>query len=103
MRPIVFMGHTLQVIRGIPDQIKVEAGYELDKVQRGEQPRHWKPLSNLGTGIREIRIQRGGAWRIVYVVHRESVVYVLHAFQKKSQKLPKEDSETILRAFRELI
>ena len=42
MKPIVFLGSSLESIRDFPAAAKREAGYELDKVQRGDAPKDWK-------------------------------------------------------------
>lgn len=66
-----------------------EAGYQLHKVQYGDDPTDWRPLRDVGTGVREIRIRDSGdAYRVVYVANRPDAVYVLHAFQKKPRKTP---------------
>jgi phage-related protein len=41
-----------------PASVNAEGGYQLDKVQRGEEPSDWKPMSNIGAGVREIRIAK---------------------------------------------
>ena len=102
MKPIVFLGSSLAFIRAFPAAVKREAGYELDKVQRGEPPKDWKTMPNLGVGIREIRIRIGGAWRVVYVASREEAIYVLHAFQKKTQRTSRRDIAVIASALKEL-
>ncbi len=43
-------------------------------------------MTQLGAGVNEIRVRRGGAYRVLYVAKFPEAVYVLHAFQKKSQK-----------------
>jgi len=40
----------------------------------------------IGSGVAEIRVRAGGAFRLVYVAKFAEAVYVLHVFQKKSQK-----------------
>jgi len=102
MKPIAFVGHSLEAIRAFPARVKREMGYELDKVQRGDDPKDWKAMSSVGSGVREIRIRLGGAWRVVYVVNRADAIYVLHAFQKKSQKASAKDVAAIKAAYKEL-
>ena len=69
-----------------------EAGVELHKVQQGIEPTDWKPMTSVGPGVQEIRIRDGsGAFRVVYVAKIESAVYVLHAFQKKTEQTAKRD------------
>lgn len=47
----------------------------------------------VGKGVQEIRIRTEDAYRIFYVARFEESIYVLHAFQKKTQKTPKGDIE----------
>ena len=50
-------------------------------------------MKSVGPGVREIRISSQGQYRIIYIATFEDAVYVLHAFQKKTQKTPKADIE----------
>ena len=65
---------------------KASAGYELMKVQLGQDPSDWKPLRSIGPGVREIRIRVGTIYRILYLASLGDAVYVLHAFEKRTQK-----------------
>jgi len=86
-----------------PEAARHDAGYQLDKVQRGAQPDDFKPLAAVGKGVEEIRItDESGAYRVIYVARRVDAVYVLHAFQKKSQATPKKDIETARKRFAQL-
>ena len=51
------MGTSLKTVREFPSQVKKQAGYQLDRVQRGLDPTDWKPFKSVGQGVREIRIQ----------------------------------------------
>lgn len=82
--------------------MKRASGYELDKLQRGLDPRDWKAMPSIGPGVREIRIQIEGAWRVVYVANRGDTVYVLHAFQKKTQRTTMQDIAAIKSVLKEL-
>lgn len=62
-------------------------------VQRGLTPSDWKPLPEVGSGVVEIRIRTGEEHRVFYIAKYEEAVYVLHVFQKKSQKTAKRDIE----------
>lgn len=77
---------------------KREAGHELDRVQHGLDPTDWRPMKSIGQGVREIRIQHEGQYRVIYVASFEEVIYVLHAFQKKSQKTNRRDLDLAKRA-----
>ena len=56
MRPVRFRGNSLQCLRDFPEDARHDAGYQLDKVQRGAQPDDFKPLGAVGKGVEEIRI-----------------------------------------------
>lgn len=92
MKPITFLGDSLEVIRAFPTDARREAGFQLDKVQHGLMPDDWKPMKTIGPGVNEIRIRDDdGVYRVVYIAKLEASVYVLHAFQKKTQKTAKID------------
>jgi phage-related protein len=44
------------VFAGVPEDARHDAGYQLDKVQRGEQPDDFKPMPSIGKGVEEIRM-----------------------------------------------
>ena len=65
-------------------------------------PSDWKPMNNVGRGVREIRIHHEGQYRVIYVAKFDDAVYVLHAFRKKTQKTRKQDIEIARRRFQEI-
>lgn len=72
-----------------------EAGFQIDKIQSGDAPAHYRPMPSIGSGVIEIRIREdNGQFRVFYVANRGSVVYVLHCFQKKSRKTSRQDIDT---------
>jgi len=92
MKEITFLGDSLDQITSFPQSVKRDAGYQLDRVQNGEDPVDWKPMKTIGSGVREIHIKdAAGAFRVVYVANIGDQIYVLHAFQKKTQKTAKGD------------
>ncbi len=63
-------------------------------MQRGLEPDDWKPMTNIGPGVRELRVRdETGAFRVVYIATLPDAVYVLHAFQKKTRQTAKPDLE----------
>jgi phage-related protein len=103
MKLISFLGDSLEAIRDFPSGIRREAGHQLDRVQRGLMPEDWKPLTTVGTGVCETRLRdASGAFRVIYVTKFENTVYVLHAFQKKTQRTAKTDLDLAKRRFRDL-
>lgn len=103
MKPVRFLGDSLQRLRDFSKEARHDAGYQLEKVQRGEQPDDFKPMPAVGKGVEEIRLtDESGAYRVIYVARRAEAVYVLHAFQKKTQATSKRDIDTAKRRFAEL-
>ena len=94
MRPVHFLGNSLQSLRDFPEDARHDAGYQLEKVQRGEQPDDFKPMPSVAKGVEEIRVtEESRAYRVIYVARRAEAVYVLHAFQKKTQATSRRDIE----------
>ena len=80
-----------------------DAGYQLEKIQRGEPANDFKPMTVIGKGVEEIRVaDDAGAYRVIYLARRAEAVYVLHAFQKKTQATSRRDIETAKRRFAQL-
>ena len=57
-KPIRFLGDSLKCLRDFSEDAGSDAGYQLDKVQRGEQPDDWKPMPSIGKGVEEIGFLR---------------------------------------------
>jgi phage-related protein len=92
MKAVIWMGGSREDLRAFPADARRQTGYQLDKVQRGDEPEDWKPLKTIGQGVRELRIRESsGAFRIVYIATLPKGVYVLHCFQKKTQKTSRKD------------
>ena len=103
-KPIEFCGSAREDLRDFPQAARREAGFQLDRVQCGLEPENWKPMSTIGAGVREIRIaDAGGAFRVMYVAKFASALYVLHCFQKKTQRTRESDVELAARRYRELL
>ena len=93
MKPLRFVGSSLDDLRNFPYEARRAAGFELHAVQSGFQPSDWKPMPIIGPGVKEIRIHVLGEWRVIYVAKLHDAVYVLHSFQKKSRKTSRQDIE----------
>lgn len=92
MKPVRFLGDSLHCLRDFPDDARQDAGYQLDKVQQGEQPDDFKPMPAIGKGVEEIRVwDDSGTYRVIYTARLADAVYVLHAFHKKTQATPRKD------------
>ncbi len=98
------MGDSLKRLREFPSDARHDAGYQLDKVQRGRQPSDFKPIPSIGKGVEELRVwDETGTYRVIYFTRLADVVYVLHAFQKKTQATAKQDIELSKKRFSELM
>ncbi len=92
MKPVHFVGTFREDIRELPDSAQETAGFQLFKVQRGKEPDDWKPMPTVGSGVQELRVRdESGAYRVFYVAKFEEAVYVLHVFEKRSQKTARTD------------
>jgi phage-related protein len=61
-------------------------------------------MPTVGAGVYEIRLRDvTGAFRVMYVAKFEAAIYVLHCFQKKSQKTGQEDIDLGVQRFRDLL
>lgn len=103
-KPVEFLGTSLDDLRAFPPSAKREAGYQIDQVQNGLDPDDWKPMNTVGQGVKEIRIHDSdGAFRVIYVAKFADAVYVIHCFQKKTQKTNKADIDLASKRYRDLL
>jgi phage-related protein len=86
MRPLRFVGDSLEVLRELPEEVKDEIGFALERVQRGKMPENANPLKGIAPGVEIVSDFRGDTFRAVYSVRFPKAVYVLHVFQKKSKR-----------------
>jgi phage-related protein len=104
MKMLKFRGSALNDLRAFPNSVRREAGYQLDKVQNDQTPTDWKPMATIGKGVQEIRIRdEAGAFRVIYVAKFADAAYVLHCFQKKTQKTSKTDLDLAMKRYGDLM
>jgi phage-related protein len=103
-KAIHFRGTALADLRNFPVGARREAGFQLGLVELGHDPFDWKPMVNIGSGVREIRIREPqGAFRVIYVAKLESAIFVLHCFQKKTQATSQNDIDLATRRYKDLL
>lgn len=79
------------------------AGHELLEIQDGNEPSDLKTLVNTVPGIKELRLRDdSGTYRVVFVAKFEEAVYVLHAFQKKTQVTSLKDLDLVRQRYEEV-
>ena len=99
-KPVVWIGSSLNDLKEFPEEVQGEMGYALYLAQTGKKHISVKPLKGFGgAGVLEIVTNfDSDTYRAVYTVKFAGVVYVLHAFQKKSKRgiaTPKQDIDLI--------
>jgi phage-related protein len=102
MKPLNFVGSSLDDLRNFPDEARRAVGFELRAVQSGLEPSDWKPMQTIGKGVKEIRIHVLGEWRVIYVAKLRDTVYVLHAFQKKTRRTSQHDIDLARHRYRQI-
>ncbi|QGZ60545.1 type II toxin-antitoxin system RelE/ParE family toxin [Paraburkholderia acidisoli] len=104
MKPLEFRGSSYADLCKFPPDIRKEAGRQLQRVQEGREPNDWKPMNPVGRGAREIRLRdASGAFRVIYVTQIGEVIYVLHCFQKKSERTAFVDLSLAARRYRDVV
>lgn len=104
MKPVAFCGDSLNRLRQFPESARHDAGYQLELVQRGEQPKDFRPMPAIGKGVEELRVwDDAGTYRVIYTARLADAVYVLHAFQKKTRATSRRDIEIAKQRFNELM
>ncbi len=103
MKCVVWMGRSKEDLKALPVSVQQAAGFELHRVQIGQAPSDWKPMTTVGPGIREIRLKEAsGAYRVLYVTSIGTQIYVLHCFQKKAQKTGLQDLRLAQERYRQI-
>jgi phage-related protein len=102
-KQIRWLGSSLNDLKNFPDAARKKAGFQLRAVQSGDTPSDFKPMPTVGLGVEEIRIRTEDAYRIFYVARFAEAVYVLHAFQKKTQKTSKLDIEIGQKRYQQML
>lgn len=83
---MAFLGSSKKVLERLPSRARDSVLIELQRIKEGRDPKHWKPMATIGSGVREIRIRTGRQFRVIYLATLPDAIYVLHVFEKKTQK-----------------
>lgn len=88
LKPVIWIGSSRKDLKSFPDEVRDFVGYALYEAQMGSKSRAAKPLSGFrSAGVVEIiKDYNTDTYRAVYTVKFGFVIYVLHAFQKKSKQ-----------------
>jgi phage-related protein len=86
-RPLAWIGSSKRDFLEFPERVIDEMGNALGIAQFGGKHPKAKPWKGLGPGVLEVvEDHDGNTYRAVYTVRFGEIVYVLHAFQKKSPR-----------------
>lgn len=100
IKPLVWLGSSHEDLKKFPTDVQDEMGYALYVAQIGDKHPKAKPLKGF-SGVLEIRSDYAtDTYRAVYTTKIGDVIYVLHAFQKKSKRgrsTPKKEVDGIKR------
>jgi phage-related protein len=102
MREIIWLGNSYHDLLDFSKSAKQIAGYNLDKLQRGKEPKDWKPMSSIGIGVKELHIHCENEYRVIYLAHCSEKIYILHSFAKKTQKTSQKDIDLAKKRFKEI-
>lgn len=87
-KPVRWIGRSRDALKNFPEEARRQAGNELRLVQKGKMPTDFKHMPDVGPGALEIRIHKPNEHRLIYVARFPEAVYVLSAFEKKTQRTP---------------
>jgi phage-related protein len=94
VKDIEFLGSSLKELQQFPEGARRKAGFQLRRIQLGLEAEDSKPMQAVGAGVQELRIwDTDGTFRIIYAARFADAVYVLHAFEKKTQATSQRDIE----------
>lgn len=99
-KPVVWIGSSREDLRAFPDEVRRVMGYAINRAQDGAEHPRAKALRGFGgrSVLEVVDDEDGDTYRAVYTVRFAGVIYLLHAFQKKSKRgieTPKHEIEVI--------
>ncbi|MES2274162.1 MAG: type II toxin-antitoxin system RelE/ParE family toxin [Chlamydiota bacterium] len=106
VKKVIWVGSSYEDFMEFPPPVCNAVGYALYHAQLGQMHFHTKVLSGMGSaGVLEIRENdSSGTYRVMYTVEMADIVFVLHAFQKKSKigkATPKQEMELLKNRLRD--
>ncbi|MBL6992016.1 MAG: type II toxin-antitoxin system RelE/ParE family toxin [Bacteriovoracaceae bacterium] len=102
---IEILDQAAKILRAESREIKEDLKDILEKLELGLTlglP-HVRPLTSIHSNLFEIRVKdKKGQFRVIYFVKKKDAIYILHAFRKKSQKMPQKEKSLILKRIKEM-
>ena len=84
VKPVIWMGGSREEVKRLPEAVQDSLGFELYRVQCGLDPNDWKPMTSVGSGVKEVRVRdEAGIFRMIYLATRPEGVYVCTALRRR--------------------
>jgi phage-related protein len=97
------VGDSLDRLKAFPAGPRRRCGYQISRVQAGLMPDDWKPMASVGPGVQGIRVRGAAvACRVIYMAKFADAIYILHCFDKKTQRTLKADVDLATARYKEL-
>lgn len=104
LKEIHWEGDSKEVLSDFPLGVRRDIGYDLYALQIGREPHDSRPMKSVSPGVYELRTKDSRSWyRVMYYIKIDNKIYVLHSFEKKSAKTPKNDIEVTKKRLKKLI
>lgn len=89
-----------------PEEVRADLADALARLQEGHllsMPLS-RPMPSIGRGVHELRFRdRSGIYRVVYYLAGAGMIYVLHAFKKKTRETPWQNLSIAKKRLQEVI
>ena len=91
---IVILAQCEKELKGLPREVLEDLLDAISKLKLGlnlEMPLS-RPLGNIYKSLHELRLKdQKGIYRIFYFIKKGDAIYIIHAYQKKTQEIPKKN------------
>jgi phage-related protein len=102
-KELVWLGDAKGTVSAFPKPVREDAGHQLWLIQEGDEPADWKPMPIVGAGVAELRIHHENEYRVLYVAKFAEAIYVLHAFEKKTQRPARKELKLAAQRYKDLV
>ncbi len=88
LKPVAWIASSCDDLRDFPDDVRAVMGEAIYQAQKGNEHPRAKALKGFGgrSVLEIVDDSDDDTWRVVYTVRFAGLIYVLHAFQKKSKR-----------------
>lgn len=100
----VFVADTLDSLRDLSEDARSALGYNIDLLQQGRNPDNWKPVPQIGPGVREIRVKvASGTYRGLYFQGKGKEIHVLNVYRKKDNAMRDGIKRVAVQRFKQVV